>query len=143
MAGGKRRALGLALALILFVGCGRAEAVDEQARSELSDARAQAREALEAVGTLAQRVQELQSEVRTERKVRARLQTKLRDLSARMKKSLTNLEESLSAAQSAGSTAGSALDKAESALDKATSAAQDLAVMDKRLDYHLGNHGGG
>lgn len=67
-------------------------------------------------------------------KVRSRLSRRLEYLAKKLDRALARMARRLDAAEGAGATA-------ESALAEARSVARELAVLDKRLDYHLGNHG--
>jgi TolA-binding protein len=126
-------ALVLAVAL-LGAGCGSSSppATDDQARNLASDA-AQALTQLEdQTKALADRVDELESS-------RDRGSADLDAVTERLWSSLAKLRASLSDLEGLTDDAAA---NASAALAEAQAAANDLAVLDSRLDYHLRQHGG-
>jgi ABC-type transporter Mla subunit MlaD len=129
-----------ALVLAVFVACAEGvtppAASDETARRKASqalDSVDELRTELEAeLDDLAGRVDEAGSD---DQRFRSRLSRRLDHLAKKLDRALEQMARALQSAEGAGATA-------DSALAQARSVARELAVLDKRLDYHLSNHGG-
>lgn len=126
------------LVLIALVGCGRDGGGDAEAAENQAAAQRQLDEALEAVGLLEEQVTELQERVDEVEARDDKTSKRMETISQRLWSSLAKVRESVSAAEGAGVDAAS---KASSALDQAAVAVRDLAVLEKRFDYHLRTDG--
>ena len=129
-----------ALVLAVFVGCAEGAAPpaasDETARrnaSQALDSVDELRTELEAeLDDLARQIEAVGSD---DEKFRSRLSRRLDHLAKKLDRALERVARRLESAEGAGATA-------DSALAEARSVVRELAVLDKRLDYHLRNHGG-
>jgi ABC-type transporter Mla subunit MlaD len=136
----RMRLVPAALVLVAFAACGDGggplASPDETARrnaAEALDSVDDLRTELEAeLDDLAGRIEAAGSE---DERFRSRLSGRLDRLAKKLDRVLDRLARRLEAARGAGATA-------DSALAEARSVARELAVLDKRLDYHLRNHGG-
>ncbi|MQA98751.1 MAG: hypothetical protein GEU78_00415 [Actinobacteria bacterium] len=136
----RMRLVSAALALAVFAACGDGggplASPDETARRD-------AAEALESVGDLRTELEaelddlsrRIEAAGSKDERFRSRLSRRLDRLARRLDRALERMAQRLEVAQGAGATA-------DSALAEARSVARELAVLEKRLDYHLRNHGG-
>lgn len=130
------RAVALVVVALIFGACGGGEPA-----ADLEAARADAREALDAVGELTTRLDALEDELADSSGSVERVRAELDD-------AVASLKESLKAAKAktagASSEAADALAQAQAAAAEVAALARRLAVLEDRYDYHLKRyHGGG
>lgn len=129
-----------ALVLAVFAACG--EGGGPLASSD-ETARRNAAQALESVDDLRAELEaelddlagQIEAAGSDDERFRSRLSRRLDHLAKKLDRALERMAQRLEVARGAGATA-------DSALAEARSVARELAVLDKRLDYHLRNHGG-
>jgi chromosome segregation ATPase len=123
------------LSAALLGACGSGEG-DEQ----LARAQEQSEQALDRIGELEARFDELEGDLDAARASNEDLTGRLDAVNGKLEKSIDKLRGSLDELET--SVAGAGAD-ADDALGAAGEAARDISVLGNRLDYHLRNHGGG
>lgn len=119
--------------VIALAACGSAESLDDAARERIDAAESQAADAVAAVDSLTERVSEMEDELGGLTLERKQLAKQLDRISSRLDVQIAELKDQLRAAKSSSS------EEAASALAAAQQAARNLAVLERRFDYHLKN----
>ena len=130
---GSRLAAVVLLSSLTVAACGSGEA-------DLEDARAEAQEALDGVDGLRARIDDLESELAEARSDGRKVSRRLDRFGERLEQSVARLDASLAELEDSVTSAGG---NAQDALGAAGEAARDIAVLSKRLDYHLRKGGDG
>lgn len=119
--------------VIALAACGSTEPLDDAAQERIDAAESQAADAVAAVDSLTERLAEMEDELGGLTLERKQLAKQLDRISSRLDVQIAELKDQLRAARSSSS------EEAASALAAAQQAARNLAVLERRFDYHLKN----
>jgi septal ring factor EnvC (AmiA/AmiB activator) len=124
----------LVLIALALASCGSPGALDDAAQDQIDEARSEAQAATEVAAALTTRLSRLENRLAAASEDRAEVAKQLDKISSRLEYSIAHFTKQVKALRSGSSEARA---NAEAALAEALQAARDLAVLERRFDYHL------